>query len=91
VYYSIGVAYILWLSCIFGFCDIHRFFAGKPLTGLLCPFTLGLLGFGQLLDIIHIPGMIALANLRAPSPLATENTNTVNVNSSPIGSGINSH
>ncbi len=63
--YSTGIAYILWLACIFGFCGIHRFYAGKPLTGLLWLFTVGLLGLGQLIDLILIPGMIAKANLRA--------------------------
>jgi TM2 domain-containing membrane protein YozV len=62
--YSAGVAYLLWLGCIVGFCGLHRFYAGKVLTGLLWFFTLGLLRFGQLLDLILIPGMIAQANYR---------------------------
>jgi TM2 domain-containing membrane protein YozV len=62
--YSTGTAYLLWLGCIVGFCGLHRFYAGKVLTGLLCFFTLGLLGFGQLLDLILIPRMITQANYR---------------------------
>jgi TM2 domain-containing membrane protein YozV len=62
--YSTGVAYLLWLGGIVGFCGLHRFYAGKVLTGLLWFFTLGLLGFGQLLDLLLIPHMINQANYR---------------------------
>ena len=46
MYYSTGVAYLLWLACIFGFCGIRCFYAGKPITRFLWLFTLGRLGFG---------------------------------------------
>jgi TM2 domain-containing membrane protein YozV len=59
MHYSAGVAYLLRLACIFGFCGIRCFYAGKPITGFLWLFTLGLLGFGHLLELILIPGMIA--------------------------------
>jgi TM2 domain-containing membrane protein YozV len=58
------MAYILWLACLFGFCGIHRFYARKPLTGLLWLFTIGLLGIGQLIDLFLIPSMIDRANAR---------------------------
>ncbi len=61
---STGTAYLLWLFCLLGFCGIHRFYAGKVLTGLLWFFTFGLLGIGQLIDLILIPGMIDRSNLR---------------------------
>jgi TM2 domain-containing membrane protein YozV len=61
---STGVAYLLWLPCFFCICGLHRFYAGKPITGLIWLFTLGLLGFGQLIDLFLIPGMIAAANWR---------------------------
>jgi TM2 domain-containing membrane protein YozV len=71
--YSNGIAYLLWLGCFFGFCGLHRFYLGKPLTGLLWLFTLGLLGIGQLIDLILIPGLVDQANRRAAASL------TVNV------------
>jgi len=35
-----SIGYILWL---FGFTGSHRFYYGKPITGILYFFTLGLL------------------------------------------------
>ncbi len=56
-----------WLACIFGFCGIHRFYAGKVGTGLLWLFTVGLLGIGQFVDLFLIPSMIDSANARRVS------------------------
>ena len=49
-----SVGYILW---IFGFTGSHRFYFGKPVTGTLWFFTLGLLGIGWLIDVFLIPSM----------------------------------
>lgn len=35
---------------IFGFTDSHRFYCGKPVTGTIWFFTLGLLGIGWIYD-----------------------------------------
>lgn len=48
------VGYILW---IFGFMGSHRFYYGKPVTGTLYFFTLGLLFIGWIIDLFLIPGM----------------------------------
>ena len=61
---STGVAYLCWLACLFGFCGIHRFYVGKPITGILWFFTLGLFGFGQFIDLFLIPGMVERNNFR---------------------------
>jgi len=53
--HSIAVAYVLWCACLFGLCGIHRFYLGKPLSGILWLFTFGLFGVGQLLDLLLIP------------------------------------
>lgn len=55
------VGYALW---IFGFTGAHRFYYGKPLTGTLWFFTLGLLGVGWLIDLFLIPAMDRRADLR---------------------------
>ena len=52
--HSVFVGYLLW---IFGFTGAHRFYFGKPLTGVLWFFTGGLLGIGWLIDVVLIPSM----------------------------------
>ena len=59
-----GMAYLLWLLTLLGFCGIHRFYLGKPLTGLLWFFTGGLCLVGQIIDLFLIPGMVEKANRR---------------------------
>jgi TM2 domain-containing membrane protein YozV len=57
-----GTGYILWLACVIGFCGIHRFYAGKWVTGLLWICTGGICGVGQLIDLFLMDGMIAEGN-----------------------------
>ena len=55
------IGYLLWLL---GFLGAHRFYYGKPVTGTIWFFTLGLLGIGWLIDLFLIPGMDRDADLR---------------------------
>ncbi|MCM5568931.1 TM2 domain-containing protein [Burkholderiaceae bacterium FT117] len=55
------VGYALW---IFGFTGSHRFYYGKPVTGTIWFFTLGLLGIGWLIDLFLIPSMDRQADFR---------------------------
>jgi TM2 domain-containing membrane protein YozV len=55
------VGYLLW---IFGFTGAHRFYFGKPVTGTIWFFTLGLLGIGWLIDVFLIPAMDRQADRR---------------------------
>ncbi|MFZ5829175.1 MAG: TM2 domain-containing protein [Planctomycetota bacterium] len=55
------VGYLLW---IFGFTGSHRFYYGKPITGTIWFFTLGLLLIGWIIDLFLIPGMDREANFR---------------------------
>ena len=59
---STGIAFILWLSCLFGVCGVHRFYLGRPVTGLLYVITFGFLGIGQLLDLFWMRDMVQRAN-----------------------------
>lgn len=59
--HSKTIGYVLW---IFGFTGAHRFYFGKPITGAIWFFTLGLLGVGWLIDLFLIPGMERKAELR---------------------------
>ena len=56
-----SVGYVLW---IFGFTGSHRFYFGKPVTGTIWFFTLGLLGIGWLIDLLLIPAMDRRADYR---------------------------
>jgi TM2 domain-containing membrane protein YozV len=58
------IGYLLW---IFGFTGSHRFYYGKPVTGTIWFFTLGLLGVGWLIDLFLIPGMDRAADRRFAS------------------------
>lgn len=56
-----GAGYLFWL---FGFTGAHRFYFGRPITGTLWFFTLGLLGVGWLIDLFLIPSMARKAERR---------------------------
>ena len=58
------IGYLLW---IFGFTGAHRFYYGKPISGILWFFTFGLLGIGWLIDLFLIPSMDRQADRRFQS------------------------
>lgn len=62
--HSTTIGYILW---IFGFTGAHRFYYGKPISGTIWFFTLGLLGVGWLIDVFLIPGMDRDADIKYKS------------------------
>ena len=55
------IGYILW---IFGFMGAHRFYYGRPISGTLYFFTLGLLFIGWIVDLFLIPEMNRVADRR---------------------------
>jgi len=59
--HSKTIGYLLW---IVGFTGAHRFYFGKPITGTLWLFTLGLFGIGWLVDLFLIPSMDRAADRR---------------------------
>lgn len=59
--HSIFLGYLLW---IFGFLGAHRFYYGKPISGTLYFFTLGLFFVGWIVDLFLIPGMDRDADIR---------------------------
>jgi TM2 domain-containing membrane protein YozV len=65
--HSVIVGYVVWLFGIFG---AHRFYYGRPVTGTIWFFTLGLLFVGWIVDFFLIPSMDREADWRyAPGPL----------------------
>ena len=64
--HSVLIGYIAW---IFGFMGLHRFYFGKPLSGIIWFFTLGLLFIGWIVDLFLIPSMDRQAQRRfTPGP-----------------------
>ena len=59
--HSLLVGYLLWL---FGFTGAHRFYFGKPVSGTIWFFTLGLLGVGWVIDLFLMPGLERSAERR---------------------------
>jgi TM2 domain-containing membrane protein YozV len=59
--HSLGVGYLLW---IFGFLGAHRFYFGRPVSGTIYFFTLGLLFIGWIVDLFLMPGLEASADRR---------------------------
>ena len=59
--------YLLW---VFGFTGSHRFYYGRPISGTIYFFTLGLLLIGWLIDLLLIPKLDREADLRfTPGPV----------------------
>ncbi|MDO3377630.1 TM2 domain-containing protein [Geoalkalibacter halelectricus] len=55
------IGYVLW---IFGFMGAHRFYYGRPISGTIYFFTLGLFFIGWIIDLFLIPSMDRSADLR---------------------------
>ncbi len=62
--HSAAIGYILW---IFGFLGCHRFYFGKPISGTIYFFTLGVFLIGWIIDLFLIPGMENEADIRFAS------------------------
>lgn len=59
--HSVLFGYLLW---IFGFLGMHRFYYGKPISGTIYFFTLGLFFIGWIVDLFLIPKMDRDADIR---------------------------
>ncbi len=59
--HSTLIGYLLWM---FGFLGAHRFYYGKPISGTVYFFTLGLFFIGWIVDLFLIPGMDRDADIR---------------------------
>ena len=68
------IGYCLW---IFGFMGAHRFYYGKPITGTIWFFTLGLFFIGWIIDLFLIPGMDDKADRRYVSGPASYNVSWI--------------
>ena len=57
-----AVAYLLWTLSLVGVCGVHRFYARKPLSGVLWLLTFGFCYLGQLVDLLLMPKLVEEAN-----------------------------
>lgn len=65
--HSLVIGYVAWL---FGFIGAHRFYYGKPVSGTIYFFTLGIFFIGWIVDLFLIPVMDREADLRyTPGPI----------------------
>ena len=53
---SLLIAYLLWF--FLGYLGIHRFYLGRPFTGVLWLLTGGLLGIGWIFDLFWTVVMV---------------------------------
>ncbi len=59
--HSLLVGYILWIFGIFG---AHRFYFGRPVSGTIYLFTLGLFFIGWIVDLFLMPSLERSADRR---------------------------
>jgi hypothetical protein len=59
------LGYGLWCLCLAGICGAHRIYMGKWGTGILWLCTFGLLGIGQLVDLVRMKALIRDSNVRS--------------------------
>ena len=59
--HNMMIGYLIW---IFGFLGAHRFYYGKPISGTVYFFTLGLFFIGWIIDLFLIPSMDREADIR---------------------------
>ena len=65
--HSLVIGYLVWLL---GFIGAHRFYYGKPVSGTIYFFTLGLCFIGWIVDLFLIPSMDREADIRfIPGPI----------------------
>lgn len=63
---SVPVGYALLALGLFGFCGLHRLYAGRVISGVIWLLTGGLCGVGQIIDIFFLPRMIDDRNAGRP-------------------------
>lgn len=59
--HNLVIGYALW---IFGFMGAHRFYYGRPITGTIWFFTLGLFFIGWIIDLFLVPSMDREADIK---------------------------
>lgn len=61
---DVVVAYLLVAPAAFGLAGLHRFYLGKPISGVLHLLTWGFFGIGTIVDLIRMPRLVERSNRR---------------------------
>ena len=79
-----GMAYVLWSLSFLGFAGIHRFYLGKPLTGIIWFCTWGLFGIGQFVDLFLLPKMLEEENSESTGELEASKYSQLSSQGNPL-------
>ncbi|MFP4329383.1 MAG: TM2 domain-containing protein [Spirochaetaceae bacterium] len=60
---SVSTAYLFWLPSLVGVAGLHRFYLGKPLSGIVFLMTGGLFGFGTIYDAFTMSSQVREAEI----------------------------
>lgn len=62
---DLGTSYLLCAVGFLGIAGLHRFYLGKPFTGIVWLLTGGLFTLGTIYDLITLPRQVEESNTRA--------------------------
>lgn len=65
---SLNLSYLLAIFGFFGVAGLHRFYLGKPVTGIIWLLTGGLFWIGTVYDLVTMEEQVREANRRALGP-----------------------
>lgn len=60
---QVSMAYMFWLPSLIGVAGLHRFYLGKPVSGIFFLVTGGIFGLGTLYDALTMPQQVRSARL----------------------------
>lgn len=62
---NLFISYVMCAAGIFSpIAGLHRFYLGKPVSGVFYLFTWGFFGIGTIIDLIRMPGLLEEYNIR---------------------------
>ena len=60
---TLSTAYLFWLPSLFGLAGLHRFYLGKPISGIVYLLTGGLFGLGTIYDAVTMGRQVREAEI----------------------------